>query len=143
MLSVSTGQARRQGAPLDGAARVTRLERAGARQAELQATLREVVQRLAGIDRTPCSAGERDAARWPGSTSARPFLRRVKERAPALIERVRTSPPRWWIGLAAPLLGAATAVTRRRRFAGAGLLIGAFGTAAVADIWRSRTVAGA
>lgn len=27
-------------------------------------TLREVVERLAGLDRTPCSPGEREAARW-------------------------------------------------------------------------------
>jgi hypothetical protein len=30
----------------------------------IQTTLREVVERLAPIDRTPCSAGEREAAEW-------------------------------------------------------------------------------
>src|SRR5207247_4550166 len=37
----------------------------------------------------------------------------------------------------------ATLATRRRRFAGAGLVIGAIGSAAAADVWRSPTVAGA
>jgi Peptidase family M28 len=69
--------------------------------------------------------------------------RRLYELWPALIERIKTSPPQWWIGLAAPLLTFATAATRRRRFAGAGLLIGAFGSVAAADVWRSPTVAGA
>src|SRR4029077_1004529 len=41
------------------------------------------------------------------------------------------------------LLGLAAAASGRRGLARAGLLIGAMGTAAVADIWRSQTVAGA
>ena len=31
---------------------------------ELEATLREVVERLAPLERTPCSPGEREAAEW-------------------------------------------------------------------------------
>jgi len=34
------------------------------RREALLATLREVVERLAPIERTPCSAGEREAAQW-------------------------------------------------------------------------------
>lgn len=69
--------------------------------------------------------------------------RRIHERAPALIERIKTSPPQWWIGLAGPALTFATLATRRRSLARAGLLIGAFGSAAAADVWRNATVAGA
>jgi len=71
------------------------------------------------------------------------LLMRLYERYPALIERIKSSPPQWWIGLGAPLLTFATASTRRRGFARAGVLIGALGTAAAADVWRSPTVAGA
>ena len=34
------------------------------RAGELEATLREVVERLAPLNRTPCSPGEREAAEW-------------------------------------------------------------------------------
>ena len=69
--------------------------------------------------------------------------KRVYELAPSLLERTKTPAPQWWIGLAGPLLTMAGAVTRRRRFAHAALAIGAFGTAIVADVWRSPTVQGA
>jgi peptidase M28-like protein len=69
--------------------------------------------------------------------------RRIYELAPGLIERFKTPLPQWWVGLLGPLLTCATALSGRRRFARAGLAIGAFGTLAVADIWRSPTVAGA
>src|SRR6516165_1923747 len=36
----------------------------GLDHAHLEAVLREVVETLAGIDRTPCSPGERQAAEW-------------------------------------------------------------------------------
>jgi hypothetical protein len=69
--------------------------------------------------------------------------KRVYELAPSLLERTKTPAPQWWIGLAGPLLTIAGAATRRRRFARAALAIGAFGTAIVADVWRSPTVQGA
>jgi hypothetical protein len=69
--------------------------------------------------------------------------RRLHERAPAVLERFKTPLPQWWIGLAGPLATFAGALTARRRYARAGLAIGALGTAAVADIWRSETVQGA
>jgi len=69
--------------------------------------------------------------------------KRVYELAPSLLERTKTPAPQWWIGLAGPLLTIAGAATRRRRFAHAALAIGAFGTAIVADVWRSPTVQGA
>ena len=36
----------------------------GRSPARLQSTLHEVVEKLAAIDRTPCSEGERQAAEW-------------------------------------------------------------------------------
>jgi hypothetical protein len=69
--------------------------------------------------------------------------RRLYERAPGVLERFKTPLPQWWIGLAGPLATIAGALTARRRYARMGLAIGALGTAAVADIWRSETVQGA
>ncbi len=69
--------------------------------------------------------------------------RRLYELAPQVLERMKTPPPQWWIGLAGPLSTVAAAVGRRRGFARAGLVIGAIGAALVADVWRSETVPGA
>jgi hypothetical protein len=69
--------------------------------------------------------------------------RRLYELAPQVLERMKTPPPQWWIGLAGPLSTVAGAVGRRRGFARAGLVIGAVGAALVADVWRSETVPGA
>jgi Peptidase family M28 len=69
--------------------------------------------------------------------------RKIHQWAPQLLARVRTPPPQWWIGLAGPLCTLAAAAGARRRFAHAGLAIGALGTAIVADVWRNDTVAGA
>jgi hypothetical protein len=69
--------------------------------------------------------------------------RRLHELAPQLLERARTSPPQWWVGLAGPLCTIAAAVRGRPRPARAGLIVGAIGTALVADIWRNPTVPGA
>jgi hypothetical protein len=69
--------------------------------------------------------------------------RRLHELAPELLERVKTPPPQWWIGLAGPLCTIATALGARRGLARAGLALGALGTAFIADVWRSQTVPGA
>jgi hypothetical protein len=69
--------------------------------------------------------------------------RRLYELAPQVLERVKTPPPQWWIGLAGPLSTVAAAFALRRAFARAGILIGVIGTALVADVWRSQTVPGA
>jgi hypothetical protein len=69
--------------------------------------------------------------------------RRLYERAPQVIERFKTPLPQWWIGIVGPLATLAAAAGGRRAFARAGLLIGAFGTALMADVWRSQTVPGA
>jgi hypothetical protein len=71
------------------------------------------------------------------------LLKKLYERFPEWIESIKTSPPQWWLGLAAPLTALATAVTSRRGPAWAGLAAGAFATVAAADVWRSETVPGA
>ncbi|HLL92007.1 MAG TPA: M28 family peptidase [Solirubrobacteraceae bacterium] len=67
----------------------------------------------------------------------------IYERAPQLLERGKTPLPQWWVGLAGPLSTLAAAACRRRGPAWAGLIVGAIGTALVADIWRNATVPGA
>jgi hypothetical protein len=69
--------------------------------------------------------------------------RRIYERAPRLIERSKTSPPQWWLGLAGPLATLSAALRGRPAPAYVGMLLGAIGTALVADVWRSPTVPGA
>jgi hypothetical protein len=69
--------------------------------------------------------------------------RRLYERAPQVLERFKTPPPQWWIGLGGGLATVMAALTGRRGLARGGLAIGLFGTAAVADIWRNGTVQGA
>ncbi len=67
----------------------------------------------------------------------------IYKRAPQLLERGKTPPPQWWVGLAGPLSTLAAAASGWRRFARAGLIVGGIGTALVADIWRNATVPGA
>jgi Peptidase family M28 len=69
--------------------------------------------------------------------------RRIYERWPAVLERYKTPPPQWWIGLAGPLFTVVSAIASRRGFARASLMIGALGSALIADIWRNQTVPGA
>jgi hypothetical protein len=69
--------------------------------------------------------------------------RKLHERAPELLARFKTPLPQWWVGLAAPLSTLAAACAGRPRLARAGLALGALGTLAVVDIWRSETVPGA
>ncbi|HWX97746.1 MAG TPA: M28 family peptidase [Solirubrobacteraceae bacterium] len=69
--------------------------------------------------------------------------RRLYELAPSVIERAKTGLPQWWVGIAGPLCTLAAATRRRPRLARSGLLLGLFGVALVADVWRSQTVPGA
>jgi len=69
--------------------------------------------------------------------------RKLHERWPDFSERVKTSPPQWWIGLAGPLCTLAAVVSRRRGFARAAVALGALGAGLAADVWRSETVPGA
>jgi hypothetical protein len=116
--------------------------------------LRRLVRRRRTTVNVVARVGERDEpatlvvlahhdAPQTGALFDQTLQRRLHERAPAVLERFKTPLPQWWIGLAGPLATLAGALTARRRFARTGLAIGALGTAAVADIWRSETVQGA
>jgi hypothetical protein len=223
-------------------------------QIELEATLREVCERLAPIDKTPCSPGEREAAEWIGDrlrragasevalddepswgtfpptvlaiglagivgcagvlagrrlcgsafalasvagvldeaeNGPRVFRRAIRrrrstvnvvaragdpnggrtlvllahhdgaqtgalydqslfiklnQRFPGLLQRFKTQPPQWAIGIAGQLLavagaaGGSGASSRRRRLAVLGLAINSLGVALIADIMRNPTV---
>jgi Peptidase family M28 len=67
----------------------------------------------------------------------------VYRHAPALLERVKTPLPQWWLGLAGPLASLYSALRKRPAGARAGVVLGAIGSALVADVWRSPTVPGA
>ncbi len=69
--------------------------------------------------------------------------RRLYEAAPGLLEGAKTSLPQWWLGLAGPLCTIAAAAAARRGPARVGLVTGLLGAGLVADVWRSKTVAGA
>ena len=89
------------------------LDQSPARPTADERTLREVVEGLAGLDRTPCSAGELEAARW----IARRF------RATGIGEVAEEEEPSWGTfvpqitGLGALGVVAALLATARRRLA--------------------------
>jgi hypothetical protein len=69
--------------------------------------------------------------------------KRLYELMPERMSKAKTPFPQWWIGLAGPLCTLLGALLGRRRPVRAGMALGAFGTALVADVWRSETVTGA
>jgi hypothetical protein len=116
--------------------------------------LRRLVRRRRTTVNVVARAGDREAdatlvvlahhdAPKTGRLFDQTLQRRLYERAPRLIERFKTPPPQWWLGLSGPLATLAGAIGGRRAGARAGLAIGALGTALLADMWRSPTVAGA
>jgi Peptidase family M28 len=117
--------------------------------------LRRLVRRRRTTVNLIARAGDRDGASGTlvvlahhdapqtGMLFDQTLQKRIHERAPQVIERFRTPPPQWWLGLAGPLATLMAALRGRRVSARAGLLIGAVGTALVADVWRSPTVPGA
>ena len=69
-----------------------------------------------GADRTLVVLAHHDAAQT-GRVFDQTLQRKLSERFPGLLRRVKTQPPIWWIGVAGPLaalLGAAAAAARRR-----------------------------
>ena len=116
--------------------------------------LRRLLRRRRSTVNVVARAGDRDAtdtlvvlahhdAPKTGRLFDQTLQRRLHERAPRIVEHFKTPPPQWWLGLSGPLATVLGAVTGRRGAARAGLLIGAIGTALLADMWRSPTVAGA
>jgi hypothetical protein len=95
-------------------------------RARMEGVLREVVERLAPIDRTPCSAGEREAAVWLAE----------RLRSVAGVDVVLEDEPSWGIfpptavGLGALGLAAALLVMSGRR---GGALLAAVGLAGIVD----------
>lgn len=86
-----------------------------------------------------------DAAQT-GAVFDQTLQRKLYERAPGIVERSKTSPPNWWLGLAGPLatLAGAAGRPRARRLGGRlGLAFGLLGATVIADVWRGETVAGA
>src|SRR5947209_5533039 len=69
--------------------------------------------------------------------------RAIHRLAPVLIERLKTSPPQWWIGLAGPGLTVAGSVARRPRVIRAGLATTLLATAIVLEIASNDPVPGA
>ena len=95
------------------------------RTAAQEAVLREVVETLAALDRTPCSAGERRAAEWLAGATRRGPGRARRARGRAVVGDVPAHLHRRSVcsASAAPRscsrAGAASArCSRRRRFAG-------------------------
>lgn len=109
-----------------------------------QRTTVNVMARIGDADapRTLLVMSHHDAPQT-GAIYDQTWQRRAHELMPWLIGRLRTPPPQWWIGPAGPLLSAWGALSGRRRPAVAGLVVGLAGVAAVRDLLRSPTVAGA
>ena len=93
-------------------------------------------------ERTLLVLAHHDAAQT-GVVFDQTLQRRIHERFPHLLRRLKTQPPQWWIGLAAPLGALLSAIARRRGPAAAGFAVGCVGVALAADVWRSPTVPGA
>jgi hypothetical protein len=103
-----------------------------------------VVARLddPGADRTLVVHAHHDAAQT-GRVFDQTLQRRLNERFPSLLPRVKTQPPIWWIGVAGPLGALLSAARGRRAAAATGLAAAALATWVVADVMRSPTVPGA
>ena len=71
------------------------------------------------------------------------LLKALHRRAPALLARMKTSLPQWWIGLAGPALTLVAAATGRPRPARAALPVLAVGMAAAAEVALSPVSPGA
>jgi Zn-dependent M28 family amino/carboxypeptidase len=116
--------------------------------------VRRLVRRRRGTVNVVAEAGDRHAERTlvvlahhdapqTGLLFDQSLQKRLFELAPERIGHAKRPLPQWWIGLAGPIFSLLAAGSGRRRLALGGVLFGFAGTAVVADIWRSPTVAGA
>ncbi|HEV3056469.1 MAG TPA: M28 family peptidase [Solirubrobacteraceae bacterium] len=64
----------------------------------------------------------------------------INKRFPGVLQRFKTQPPQWAVGVAGQLLAVGAAITGKRSRAVRGLAINALGVALIADIARSPTV---
>ncbi len=103
-----------------------------------------VVARLGDPDakRTLVVLAHHDAAQT-GRLFDQGLQMKIHERFPGVLQRFKTQPPQWWIGMAAPLGALISAITRRRRPAAVGAAAGLLGLWLIVDMWRSPTVPGA
>ena len=103
-----------------------------------------VVARLddPGADRTLVVLSHHDAAQT-GRLYDQTLQRKLNERFPGLLRRVKTQPPQWWIGVAGQLSALLGAATGRRAAAATGLALTGLATCLVIDVMRSPTVPGA
>jgi hypothetical protein len=103
-----------------------------------------VVARLGdpGADRTLVVLSHHDAAQT-GLLYDQTLQRKLNERFPGLLRRVKTQPPQWWIGVAGQLGALLGAATGRRAAAATGLVLTGLATCLVIDVLRSPTVPGA
>ena len=103
-----------------------------------------VVARLddPGADRTLVVLSHHDAAQT-GLLYDQTLQRKLNERFPGLLRRVKTQPPQWWIGVAGQLGALLGAATGRRAAAATGLVLTGLATCLVIDVLRSPTVPGA
>jgi hypothetical protein len=65
---------------------------------------------------------------------------KINELFPGLMQKFKTQPPQWAVGVAGQLLAVAGAVTGKRKWAARGLAVNALGAWLIADIMRSPTV---
>lgn len=128
-------------AVLDEAENGPRLWRRAIRR---ERTTVNVVGRLGQADatRTLVVLAHHDAAQT-GRLYDQSLQMKIDQRFPGLLRRFKHQPPQWWIGVAGQVLAVAGALTRRRRWAVAGLGVQLAGVYLIADIMRSPTVPGA
>ena len=93
-------------------------------------------------ERTLVFLAHHDAAQT-GRIFDQQLQRKVHELLPGGLQQFKTQVPQWWVGLAAPLGAAASAITRRRGPALAGAAAGLLGGWLIIDMWQSPTVPGA
>jgi hypothetical protein len=93
-------------------------------------------------ERTLVLMAHHDAAQT-GKIFDQSLQRKLNTRFPGLLQRFKTQPPQWWIGVAGQFGALIGAASGRRAPAAAGLAIAGFGTYLIADIMRSPTVPGA
>jgi hypothetical protein len=68
---------------------------------------------------------------------------KINHRFPGLLQRFKTQPPQWAVGVAGQLIAVKAAITGHRTQAARGLALNGLGLALIADIMRSPTVPGA
>ena len=95
-----------------------------------------------GAERTLVILAHHDAART-GLIFDPSLQRWLGETFPGVLERFDTSIPLWWGAIAAPLMVAAGAATRRRRVTAAGTVLSALGAALLHEHATSPVVPGA